>query len=111
MVPVLTSLSKPSSGWLGVSISFGGFVPPPVSLRLTTFTMQEMVGNMLSGVGQGSYMWTDTILLHAPSMSSMAVSGTDVHDVSTTIVTVQSRYTHPGLWSKSMRPLVTRSIL
>ena len=92
-------------------MNFGGFVPPPVSLRLTAFTMQEMVGNMLSGVGQGCYIWTDMILLLVLSMSSMAVSGTDVHDVSTAIVTVQARYTHPGPWRKSMRPLVTRSIL
>ena len=99
MVPLLTSLSKPSIGWPGMSINSGGFVPPPASLWLTAFTTREMLRNKPSRVRQGSYMWMATTLLHAPSMRSMA--GTDVHAVSNTIVTVIARSTQPGPWSKS----------
>ena len=44
MVPILTCQSKPSRGRLGVSINFGGCVPPLASQQLSAFTTQEMVG-------------------------------------------------------------------
>lgn len=82
----------------------GMFVPPPASLWLTALTARKMVENRPSGVRQGSSTWTATTLLHAPSTSFMVASGADVHDVSTTLVTVLARSTQTGPWSKSMRP-------